>query len=700
MLKMFLEKFRWKKHSHLYALSILVLYSLLFLALNVKMNLFSYTNFDFGKFDLGNMAQMAWNTLHGRFMYLTDYFGTNMPRWGMSHVDPILVLFLPLFAVIQSPLTLVFSQVVLLTFTSVLVYLFARFVLKSDLAGLLFGLAFLFYPAVGYLSSRTGYHGVTPALTFFLLAFYIYEKYLEPTKKPSKLSFVAFWVSLLLAMLGKEQISLYLVFYGLFLFLFRSRSRLGISVSLVGLVWFVLAFFVIIPAFAHYRIEGYKRFALSLQMDVSDESSRVTKSNYFLSRYSAFGDSYGEVALNMLKHPAKSVRVLFSGDKPENFRETFVPLGFLPFASPATLMIALPDFGINYLTTGGGVGTSEIYNHRISMIVPVLFISAIYAVEWLAEILAERTKFARVHFVVLLTFGVLCLNIYTSFAYDNPVYLWARQAVQRRVVAKVFARTVPSETSALDVSVGERAELPALHDKDRECARRIVPLIPESASVSGPDYLGAHLGLRETYAIFPALYDEADIVIVDVFARKLNRILNIPEDIVGYAVGKLLQNPNYRLVFGCGNLFVYANIGEHPRDTRLPVQERFEFDPAVDFKLVNSLHIVDYSFPSQVARGTAFPLQISYQRHSGESLNGFVLYTSFVNVVTRELYQVANPATLSISKPDSWDKDVTYITTQEIILPEFLPAGRYRVFSSLTNKIRTRNIYLGPVEVK
>ncbi len=700
MLKPFLQRFHWKKHSHVYSLIILVLYSLLFLALNIKMNLFSYSNFDFGKFDLGNMAQMAWNTLHGRFMYLTDYFGTNMPRWGMSHVDPILVIFLPIFALIQSPLTLVFSQVILLTFTSILIYLFARFVLKSDLAGLLFGLAFLFYPAVGYLSSRTGYHGVTPALTFFLLAFYIYERYLESDVTPSRVAFVTFWISLILAMMGKEQISLYLVFYGLFLFLFRSKSRLGVSVSLVGLIWFVLAFFVIIPAFAHYRIEGYKRFALSLHMDVSEESSQVTKSNYFLSRYSDFGDSYGEVALNMLKHPAKSVRVFFSGDKPENFRETFVPLGFLPFVSPATLMIALPDFGINYLTTGGGVGTSEIYNHRISMIIPVLFISTIYAVAWLSEVISSRTKFARVYVVSFLALLVLCLNIYTSFAYENPVYLWARQAVQRRVVARVFARTVSSKTSALTVSVGERADLPALHDKDRECAQRVVPLIPEGVSVSGPDYLGAHLGLRETYAIFPALYDEADIVIVDVFARKLNRILNIPEDIVGFAVGRLLQDPNYRLVFGCGNLFVYANIGEHPKDTRLPVQERFEFDPVVDFELINSLHVVDYSFPSQAVRGTAFPLQTSYQRHSGASLNGFVLYTSFVNVSTRELYQVANPATLSISKPDSWDKGVTYITTQEIILPEFLPAGKYRVFSSLTNKIRTRNIYLGSIEVK
>src|SRR3990172_12111288 len=93
---------------------LLTVFSLGLFALTVRMNYFRYTNFDYGKFDLGNMTQMVWNTLNGRFLYLTDYFGTNLPRWAMSHVDPILLLFLPLFALYQHPLTLVISQFVLL----------------------------------------------------------------------------------------------------------------------------------------------------------------------------------------------------------------------------------------------------------------------------------------------------------------------------------------------------------------------------------------------------------------------------------------------------------------------------------------------------------------------------------------------------------------------------------------------------------
>ena len=103
--------FNIQKLTKFYPFVILSFFVMLFFLVNVRMNLFSYNNFDMGKFDLGNMAQMLWNTMHGRFMYLTDYFGTNLPRWSMSHVDPILLLFLPIFALFQHPLTLVFSQV-------------------------------------------------------------------------------------------------------------------------------------------------------------------------------------------------------------------------------------------------------------------------------------------------------------------------------------------------------------------------------------------------------------------------------------------------------------------------------------------------------------------------------------------------------------------------------------------------------------
>src|SRR3989344_7127235 len=69
-----------------------------------------YNNVEYGKFDLGNMSQMVWNTSQGRFMEVTDQFGTNMPRWGMSHVDPILAIFVPVYWFFDNPMILVLIQ--------------------------------------------------------------------------------------------------------------------------------------------------------------------------------------------------------------------------------------------------------------------------------------------------------------------------------------------------------------------------------------------------------------------------------------------------------------------------------------------------------------------------------------------------------------------------------------------------------------
>src|SRR3989304_4612412 len=108
----------------------LIIFSFGILAVSARIAYSRYQNFESGKFDLGNMAQMVWNTSHGRFMYLTDYFGTNMPRWGMSHVDPFLIIFVPIMSVVKSPLVLVFAQLAFVIGTALILYKLAELELE------------------------------------------------------------------------------------------------------------------------------------------------------------------------------------------------------------------------------------------------------------------------------------------------------------------------------------------------------------------------------------------------------------------------------------------------------------------------------------------------------------------------------------------------------------------------------------------
>lgn len=713
----------------------LILFSIGVFAVTARINIFRYNNFDFGKFDLGNMTQMVWYTLHGKPLYLTDYFGTNLPRWAMSHVDPILLIFVPVFALFQHPLTMVFSQIVLVMSGAFVLYKIGELRLNSKLAGALFGFAYLFYPAIGFLNAWTGFHGVTAVITFFLLAFYCYElMHKDNDFSTKKLSI--FWLFLILTMMGKEQLPLYVVLYGVFIALFRFKKnppipkrgsylewikslalyknvQIGLSMIIVGLIWFYLAFFVIIPAFASYRVEGYEKFANTIELNTA-VATDVASDNYFISRYEAFGDTYTEVIIGMLSDPAELARVLFEGDKAENLEQTLAPMAYTSLLFPPIFMFALPDFLINYGTTAGGIGTSEIINHRISMIIPVLFLASIYGVgfvsdtfvviwAWFVERKPKKSDLRKLpvkstYIAVILSALILYTNIAKTYEYNNPIFLWLTQAVQKRV--QVFAKEDKEVGLQKDIEIGDRFKLSALDNKDRECALKVVEFIPDEAAVTGPDYLGAHLSMRETYAIFPALYNEAEYVIVDIFSQKILRILDLDVGIVRDVVADIIKDPNYEMQMACGNLFVFKFVGPHDKAQILPLQERFEYPEVTDLEIFQTLTIVDYELPSELVRGKASPAEFVYVKRENARLDDYILFLSFINDETGEMYQVANLPSFALNQLRNWREDNYIIESLEIVVPEFIASGNYKVFIGMNNNIRTRSIYLGDIVVR
>ena len=78
--------------------------------ISVKLANFKYNNFMYGKFDLGNMSQVVWNNKHGNFNMVTDQFGNDISRLGMSHVDLTLFVVTPLYFIKEDPRLLIFFQ--------------------------------------------------------------------------------------------------------------------------------------------------------------------------------------------------------------------------------------------------------------------------------------------------------------------------------------------------------------------------------------------------------------------------------------------------------------------------------------------------------------------------------------------------------------------------------------------------------------
>ena len=50
---------------------------------------------------------------------------------------------------------------------------------------------------------------------------------------------------------------------------------------------------------------------------------------------------------------------------------------------------SFPDFFANFLASGVGIGTGEIENHRVSMIIPILFIASIYSVGFVKRLFEQ-----------------------------------------------------------------------------------------------------------------------------------------------------------------------------------------------------------------------------------------------------------------------------------------------------------------------
>jgi len=273
------------------------------------------------------------------------------------------------------------------------------------------------------------------------------------------------------------------------------------------------------------------------------------------------------------------------------------------------------------------------------------------------------------------------------------MYLWFNQAVKKRVFAKYDQELIKNT----DLEIGTVVKLPDLDVKDYSCADAIVEMIPDGVSVSGPDNLGTHLSMRETYAIYPSLWNSADYVIVDVLSRKLLTILQLNANIVRDVTRNVITNKNYELVLGCGNLFLFKKGTSQDKLEPYPIQERYNYDTKYDFEFTDTLKVVDFTLPLKVKRGVHDTNIVVYQRYGEGALDGFVLYMTYVNKEDQSIYQVANLPSFAFNRPMDWTKERYYVENIDVALPSYLKPGDYQVFVSLSNKIKYRSLYLGNI---
>jgi uncharacterized membrane protein len=306
-----------------------------------------YVGFRSAGYDLGNNVQAIWNTAHGRLLETTAVYGEQFPRLGW-HVDPILVLFAPLWLIWSSPVILLVVQAALVSSGALPVYWLARKHLRSERAAGYFALAYLAYPATQWnaLDPNLGFHPVSLALPLLLYALWWLDEE----------QWVLFGVVAVLAAASNEHIPVMVGCFGLWYGVTRKRFVLGATIFAAGLAVTVVDFLYVVPHFSpHFSPTG---------------------SDVFGDRYAALGGSAAGVLKTVVFHPLKVVDVVITGHKLAYLALLVVPLLGLCFRAPLLLLAAVPPLAINLLSSS--YDQSTVNSHYAASIAAVLFGATIF----------------------------------------------------------------------------------------------------------------------------------------------------------------------------------------------------------------------------------------------------------------------------------------------------------------------------------
>ena len=327
-----------------------------------------YAAFEEARFDLGNMTQAIWSTLHGHFLEQTTLSGNQRDRLGF-HVDPFLVLFVPLFWIWSSPVLLLVVQVLAVVSGTLPVFWLARKHLGSSRAAVHFALAYLLYPATQFnaYTIGDGFHSISLAVPLVLFAIWFLDE--------DRL--VAFTVVALLAFTTKEEMPLAIGCLGIWYAVRKGRWLFGLSFFALGLGVTLFNLLWVIP---HFSGTGVDPFA---------------------SRYRAVGGTPRGMMHKLVTDPAAFLHTVATGHKLLYVILLLVPFLGLWLLEPLLFLGAVPELAIDLLSSKGD--QTLIAFQYTAGIVPFVVAASIFGAG------RFRSRAAGVSLAVLIGAGLVAL---------------------------------------------------------------------------------------------------------------------------------------------------------------------------------------------------------------------------------------------------------------------------------------------------
>jgi uncharacterized membrane protein len=556
--------------------------------------LMRYWTFRATAFDLGNMDQVVWNTLHGHFFEFTnrgwDYYGP--PTRLAVHVEPILLPISLLYLIHAGPETLLIFQTLALTLGALPVFLLARrWLPRWPLVGVVLVLCYLTSPVlIG--ENLFDFHAVTLATPLLLAAVLAMDAR----------RYGWFLLTAGLAALCKEDIGITVAILGLFIAFGKAhrteragrtagfptgrgggrtaavpggrggvlqwvgctaavpggrggvfqralagirghkRRWFGLTVAAVSFAWSLICFFVIIPHYLHSPQVG----------------------NNFWQRYAGLGNTPGEALLHLLTQPWLIFTAILTLGKLRYVFNLLMSSGLIGLLAPLALLPALPELGINLLSNKPDQ-YSGVYHYN-AVLLAFLMVAAIQGTATIArrweqdrDDWATRNRYGRMRLLLrgrALWHWVPLWGWWLTLKLGNAWAGVVRRISPRVGMALVCLVLLTSTGYTLLAAQGPLQEFASPFSVGAREARinRLLAMIPPDASVSASDTLNPHLSEREHLYLFPDLGsgdDLADYIVIDVdFLPYENRATAL------HTFNTLTASGQYRIIARAGSVYL------------------------------------------------------------------------------------------------------------------------------------------------
>lgn len=618
----------WCEKKGALLLSLFVLaYVLVFSALSfLKYYSFSYYDWDFA-----SDIVVLWNSIHGRFLYY-PFLEQNI--FG-AHLYLILLGVLPVYALLQHPLTLLFLQSLFLGLVAYPLYFFARPKIGA-LAALAVSLVYLLYPSVGFVNLFETHFEIYEVF-FLSLAFYFFDKE----------DFRRFLIFAGLTLACKENASFVVFMLGLYALARRRPLRWVLVPMAAGVLWFLAAVKWIIPSLARDSASYQQGFIFSIY-------------------YKHLGSSLGEMLKSIFFHPVVALRFALQPHKIVYLFQVFSPVGFICFFSPASLLVALPVFMQNLLSSAPT--HAQIYYQYMCLLIPPIFVSLILGLKKLFSYV-EVHKF---RYLIICFLLVSCVG--SGFFYHAPQFFLPRYLRALRL------------------------------DEAAEVKAQLVRLVPKKAPVIA------------TFAFLPHLADRSDLSsmhLVSMGYRMYTQMRYVPPANLQYAlvdfndalmlgsffpaqapahIKSFLNEGEWRVIAGAGDIILFKK-GDPDGFGFLKVLKDVKPDIGAHVNFGNQIEFLGYNIINVRTLGSVriFHLE-TYWRRLSENVDPLGLTIVFLDPRSARGFGLIHLFGYRVYPPQDWPKDAIVEEHVFVPVPYGVSQGLYRIEMALLSFSKGRNL--------